>query len=61
MTKRLINPADDPALFEYSPKDVPDEDCYEMMAMRNTSPNELVDPVDRERYRQYLKQNGYAS
>lgn len=61
MKTQTVDPANDPSLFEWEVEDVPDEDVYESMAMRKVSPDVLIDPDDREMYRQYLKTNGYTS
>lgn len=45
----------DPALFEYDPADPPDSEVFEMMAMREVSPDVIVDPREREKYIQFLR------
>ena len=45
----------DPGLFEYEPEEPPEEEVYEMMAMRNVSPSVLEDPEDRARYEKFLE------
>ena len=45
----------DPGLFEWEPQDPPDNEVYELMAMRKVQPDELVDPKERARYVKFLK------
>jgi len=44
----------DPRLFEYFPEEVPDEEVFEDMAVMGTTPEVIVDPVERQAYIAYL-------
>lgn len=60
MKRSKPDPSEAPSLFEYSPREASEEDVYESMARRGVAPELIVDPVDRERYVSYLKQNGFS-
>lgn len=59
MKRSKLDPSEDPSLFEYSPREASEEDVHEYMSRSGVAPEEIVNPVDRERYVSYLKQNGF--
>lgn len=47
----------DPSLFEWEPKEVPDEVVWEDMQALGIDPDTLPDPKDRAAYRRWLKKH----
>lgn len=56
-TKPKVNLGEgiDPSLYEYDASEPPDNDVYELMALRGVSPDVLVDPKDKAAYIKFLK------
>ena len=56
MTRKL-KPSEDPSLFEYEPHedDVSDEEMYQLFYLMEKDPEDIKDPVFKEKYLAYIE------